>query len=227
MGKKNISLDNGGGGKRQDDEDEEEDFLGHSFSSLPPNLGDCSRISNPEKWRSSFHMSPTSPATSLSSTAFQERQQSVISDDDSSSIFGVDESLLTESSQSINIGDWYLAHAIKESPQLDFPPSKIHSIRSSPIFEMSEKARRASTPVDVSRFRLSSPSDFDCSRSDLSLAGEDETNKFRKRSGKHVDADEKSKWERRRSLSLPTSKYSFDVMTPPFHGNVIFESSQF
>ena len=148
MGVKKMSLDNGGGGQRQDEEDVEEDFIGHSFSSLPPNPGDFSRIAHPD---------------------------------------------------------------IKESPQLDLAPSKIHSIRSSPILGILKKPRCASTPIDVvSRFRgFSSTSVFgsdpdDYSRSDLLLTGEDEPANFRKRSEKHLDAGEKLKWtEKCRSMSLP------------------------
>jgi len=125
---------------------------------------------------------------------------------DDSSIFTDNGSVTTT-----NIGDVYVSTTIKQSPEMDYPPSKIHSIRSIPT---GKNRRSASTPIMVDRCNPLEPTNVFVYRDgdEDGPDGDIEGGNFRKRSRNNVDAGEKSKWqiekERRRSSSCPSvNKY--------------------
>ena len=127
---------------------------------------------------------------------------------DDSSIFTDNSSTTTATT---NIGDVYVSTTIRQSPEMDYPPSKIHSIRSTPA---GKNRRSASTPIMVERGNPLEPTNVFVYRDgdEDSPDGDSEGGNFRKRSRNNVDADEKSKWriemERRRSSSCPSvNKY--------------------
>ena len=137
------------------------------------------------------------------------KPSSVDDKDDISSIFSD-----SSTTSTMNLGHVYLANTIRESPEMDFPPSKIHSTRLSPTCrKFKGKSRSSSTPLPVRGFSSS----FNVYSDDRSETENEDADNFRERSSNHVCAGEKSKWsERRRSISFPTVEYAFGEKMQPF-----------